>query len=225
MILLKFNTSQKRHFIGCTGYNLSLLLHQGVILSNGQDVKVWRFKANRMIHTEISKGSAKPNQKWHSIDWKEAEVKLRELQEKIVIATLANNIKEVYKLQWKIVQSLEGQALAVRKVVTNKGGKTPGVDKVIWKGPADYWNAIIELTGICKDPSQYEAQPLRRKYIPKGNSNKLRPLGIPTLRDRTIQALYSFCLDPVVETRSDPNSYGFRKYRSTYDAITAIRSR
>jgi RNA-directed DNA polymerase len=52
----------------------------------------------------------------------------------------------------------------------------------------------------------------------------MRPLGIPTMLDRAVQAIYCFALDPVVETKSDPNSFGFRKGRSTHDAITAIRS-
>lgn len=60
--------------------------------------------------------------------------------------------------------------------------------------------------------------------IPKPNSTEKRPLGIPTMIDRAMQAIYNFGVDPAVETVSDPNSYGFRKCRSTHDAITAIRS-
>lgn len=65
---------------------------------------------------------------------------------------------------------------------------------------------------------------MRRVYIPKPNSKEKRPLGIPTMIDRAMQALYNFGVDPAVEAVSDPNSYGFRKHRSTHDAITAIRS-
>ena len=66
---------------------------------------------------------------------------------------------------------------------------------------------------------------MRRVYIPKPNSPKeKRPLGIPTMIDRAMQALYHLGVDPAVETISDPNSYGFRKHSSTHDAITAIRS-
>jgi RNA-directed DNA polymerase len=84
--------------------------------------------------------------------------------------------------------------------------------------------AITELGKITKNPKSYKASPLKRVMIPKTNSTELRPLGIPTLIDRAVQAVYHLAMDPVVETKSDPNSYGFRKGRSQHDAIAYIRS-
>ena len=106
--------------------------------------------------------------------------------------------------------------LAVKRVTENKGKNTPGVDKVIWKTQKQKKTAVEELMkgGV------YKASPLRKIYIPKKNG-KFRPLSIPTMRDRSIQALYLFTLDPIAETTADKNSYGFRPKRSLHDAIAA----
>lgn len=73
-------------------------------------------------------------------------------------------------------------------------------------------------------PGDYRAVPLKRVLIPKEGSNEMRKLGIPTLRDRTVQAVYHLAVDPVVEVHSDPNSFGFRKYKSTQDAVCMLRN-
>jgi RNA-directed DNA polymerase len=115
--------------------------------------------------------------------------------------------------------SFEGRAYAVRKVTSNDGKKTPGVDNKIWKGTTAKTKAISELRKVVISPKSYKPQNIRKVLIPKPNSNEQRPLGIPTMLDRALQTLIVLALDPIVEERSDKYSYGSRKHRSTHDAI------
>jgi RNA-directed DNA polymerase len=119
----------------------------------------------------------------------------------------------VQALQHLLTHSFSGKALAVRRVTENQGKNTPGIDKVLWKDPESKRMAIHQM-----QRRGYKALPLRRVYIPKSNGKK-RPLGIPTMQDRAMQALYLHALDPIAETLADPNSYGFRKERSCADAM------
>jgi RNA-directed DNA polymerase len=104
--------------------------------------------------------------------------------------------------------------LAISRVTSNKGGKTPGVDDITWLTDNEKIQAIFKL-----NTKGYNPLPLRRIYIPKKDKTKLRPLSIPTIKDRAMQALFLPALEPIAETLSDPNSYGFRKFRSCADAI------
>ncbi len=150
---------------------------------------------------------------WSSIDWAKAEREVRRLQARIVKATQEGKWSKVKALQHLLTHSFSGKALAVKRVTENQGKHTPGVDGVTWNTPQAKIEAVSDLT-----QRGYQPQPLRRVYIPKSNG-KLRPLGIPTMQDRAMQALYLLALDPVAETTGDPNSYGFRTARSVADAM------
>jgi RNA-directed DNA polymerase len=150
---------------------------------------------------------------WHAIDWQNVNHQVRRLQARIVKATKEKRWGKVKALQRLLTHSFSGKALAVRRVTENQGKNTPGVDKVTWNTPHKKINAIYSLR-----QRDYHPQPLRRIYIPKKNG-KRRPLGIPVMKCRSMQALYLLALDPVAETLADPNSYGFRPGRSTADAI------
>ena len=150
---------------------------------------------------------------WESINWHAARREVRGLQTRIAKAVREGRYGRVKALQWLLTRSFSGKALAVKRVVSNRGKKTPGVDKVIWNTPKQKMEAVKNLRR-----RGYKTLPLRRIYIPKKNG-KMRPLGIPTMHDRAMQALYALALQPVAETLADPNSYGFRLYRSCADAI------
>lgn len=128
----------------------------------------------------------------------------------------------VLKLQRRLVLSLDFRLLAVQRVVSNAGGKTPGVDKKLITSDREKWDMVEKLKEHIMNPGKYHAQPVRRVFIPKGNG-KMRPLGIPTIEDRCLQALINLVLEPLVEMTSDRHSYGFRKYRSGKMAIGAVR--
>lgn len=150
---------------------------------------------------------------WHDIEWEKVHQNVRRLQARIVKATQEGRWGKVRALQRLLTRSFSGKALAVKRVTENRGKNTPGVDGEIWDTPAKKMQAVHELR-----QRGYRPQPLRRTYIPK-SSGKMRPLGIPTMKDRAMQALYLLALDPVAETLADPNSYGFRKERCQADAI------
>ena len=150
---------------------------------------------------------------WEQIDWPQCERHVSRLQARIVKATREGRWGKVKALQRLLTHSFSGKALAVKRVTENQGKRTPGVDGAIWKAPGAKHKAIGSLRR-----RGYQPQPLRRVHIPKANG-KLRPLGIPTMKDRAMQALHSLALEPIAETLGDSHSYGFRTGRSTADAI------
>jgi RNA-directed DNA polymerase len=159
--------------------------------------------------------SAPPYQEvtWHQINWAKCHRTVRRLQARIVKATQENRRHDAKTLERLLTRSFAGKAIAVRRVTENPGKHTPGVDGKTWSTPESKSAAILSLSR-----RGYKPLPLRRVYIPKSN-NKMRPLGIPTMKDRAMQALYLLALEPVSETTADLNSYGFRPERSTADAI------
>jgi RNA-directed DNA polymerase len=151
---------------------------------------------------------------WHAINWPPVHRHVRRLQARIVKAVQAGRWGKVHALQRLLTHSFSAKAMAVKRVTDNPGKRTPGVDGMLWDTPAKKAAAIGQLRQCG-----YRPQPLRRLGIPKNHGQGHRPLGIPCRVDRAMQALYLQALDPIAETTGDPNSYGFRKERSTADAI------
>ena len=150
---------------------------------------------------------------WHSIEWKKVWRTVRRLQARIVKAVTEGRWNKVKALVYLLTHSFSGRALAILRVVSNSGAKTPGVDGVLWNTP----EAKSAAFGTLRRHG-YQPQPLRRVYIPKSNG-KRRGLGIPTMTDRAMQALYLLGLDPIAESQADGHSYGFRRERRCADAL------
>ena len=149
---------------------------------------------------------------WKNIDWVKAEEHVYRLQMRIAKAVKDGRFGRVKALQWLLTKSHYAKLLAVKRVTESKGAKTPGIDGEILSCRKSKYQAIQSLNA-----KGYESSPLRRVLIPKRNG-KTRALGIPTIRDRAMQALYLLALEPIAETTGDPNSYGFRRERSAQDA-------
>jgi len=150
---------------------------------------------------------------WHTIMWRKVIQRVSRLQRRIAKAVKEGRWGKVKALIYLVTKSFYAKLLAVFRVTTNRGGNTPGVDNIVWSNGYDKLQAAknLKIRG-------YSPIPLRRVYILKKNGKK-RPLSIPCMHDRAMQALFAIALDPVAETTADPNSYGFRTKRSCADAI------
>lgn len=156
--------------------------------------------------------SAVHSDSWSTLNWPKIKSGVFRLQVRIAKAEREGRTGKVKALQRILTNSFYAKCLAVKRVTSSTGAKTPGIDGVIWKTNIQKAQAVSGLKA-----RGYSPQPLRRIYIPK-KSGKLRPLSIPTLKDRAMQALWLTALCPVAEEWADPNAYGFRPKRSTHDA-------
>jgi RNA-directed DNA polymerase len=150
---------------------------------------------------------------WYHINWDIIEAQVKRLQMRIAKATRESDHGRLKSLQWLLTHSYYAKLLAIKRVTTNRGRNTPGVDNIVWRSAAQKLGAVNLL-----QRRGYQPKPLRRVYIPKKNG-KLRPLGIPSMTCRAQQALYLLALEPVAESIADNHAYGFCPYRSCADAI------
>ena len=113
---------------------------------------------------------------WSGLDWTACQRHVRRLQARIVKALKAGRWHRVRCLQRLLARSWAAKLLAVKRVCSNRGKRTAGVDGVILDTPAKQWRQAQALNA-----KGYRPQPLRRIYIPKKNG-KRRALGIPTVK-------------------------------------------
>src|SRR5258708_1788116 len=155
---------------------------------------------------------------WNAIDWRETNRHVRNLRQRIFRATQEGDWDKVQSLQRLMLRSRANIQQSVRRVTqVNQGKKTPGIDKVLVKTPAERGELVDEMSHF----TPWRAIPVKRVYIPKANGKK-RPLGIPTIKDRVLQAMVKNALEPSWEARFEGISYGFRPGRSAQDAIMQI---
>jgi len=154
---------------------------------------------------------------WKGIDWKTVYKSVNRLQTRITKAVKQQKWHLVKRLQYLLTHSRYAKMLAVRRVCQNKGKRTAGIDGEKWLTPETKTNAVLMLSD-----KKYKAKPLRRVYIEKYGKKEKRPLSIPTMYDRAMQALYALALNPVAETTADTTSFGFRIYRSAHDACKQV---
>ena len=154
---------------------------------------------------------------WKDLNWRKLEKVTFKLQKRIFQASERGDVKAVRKLQKTLINSWSAKCIAVRRVTQdNQGKNTAGVDGIKSLTPKQRMNLVgrLKLTNKVK--------PTRRVNIPKPGTTETRPLGIPTINDRALQALVKLALEPEWEAKFEPNSYGFRPGRSCHDAIEAI---
>jgi RNA-directed DNA polymerase len=155
---------------------------------------------------------------WNAVDWRKANRIVRNLRQRIFRATQEQDHKKVRSLQKLMMKSYSNRLVSVRRVAQiNAGKNTPGVDKLVIKTPAARGRMVDALAHY----SLWKAKPVKRVYIPK-TSGKCRPLGIPVVQDRCLQAMVKNALEPAWEARFESIRYGFRPGRSCHDAISKI---
>jgi RNA-directed DNA polymerase len=171
------------------------------------------FSNSTTVNTERLKDTKALANQWNLMDWAQVKKRVNRLQTRIAKATVKGDMNKVKRLQYLLTHSFHAKTYAVKKVTSNKGKNTSGVDKKLWSTSASKMKAVLSLTD-----KHYRAKPLRRVFIEKKNKNNKRPLGIPTMYDRAMQTLYALSLEPVAEATGDLISFGFRKGRSAKDA-------
>ena len=155
---------------------------------------------------------------WNAINWRKANRVVRNLRQRIFRATGEGDLKTVRRLQRLLMRSYSNTATAVRKITQiNQGKNTPGMDKMVIKTPESKGLLVNILLKLIP----WKPYPTRRVYIPKSDGKK-RPLGIPSIIDRCLQANVKNALEPFWESKFEGSSYGFRPGRSAHDAIEKI---
>jgi RNA-directed DNA polymerase len=177
--------------------------------------------AEAAVDAAVVNGPEGEDLEWDAVDWRRIEGDVRRLRQRIFAASRAGDLKRVRNLQKLMLRSRSNALLSVRRVTQlNAGRKTAGVDGEVvvdaqQKADTAHW--------LQHRAAPWSPRPVKRVYVPKSNGRR-RPLGIPVIADRCLQALAVNALEPEWEARFEPKSYGFRPGRGCHDAIVAIHT-
>lgn len=218
---------------------LNIGLHRPVAITTGQKLNlVFLLQDNKEFvrYYSIQDDSLIKNNRLENIfEWPDSrelgnlymevtheQMKLVDLAEKY-----GQNSNEVQLMQRKLIRSKSFRIIAIQNLAISTGSKTSGIDKVTLYNTKEFVKTKIDLVEYLRyvtyHPNKYVSDPVKRIYIPK-SSGKMRPIGIPTIKDRALQHLIKLVLEPMVEMSSDVHSYGFRRYRSTKHALGFLRN-
>lgn len=176
---------------------------------------------NNSICNKHSTGQHQFGNSWTDINWKIVDKQVGKLQSRIYVAQLAGNAKLVTILQKKLIKNKANLLFSIRRVTSiNRGKGTAGIDKMKYLRPADRFSLFTKMCN--EDLWSWDPPPVRRVYVPKPGKSELRPLGIPTVKDRVIQMVVKNALEPEWEAKFEHGSYGFRPARSTQDAMARL---